>query len=278
MRRRTTPDAAFSLFSFQDIITSVMGIIVLILLVVALELATRQFVSPAFHQSLVRQDTAEALALARARLQDVQLALQRGDWSELAALNKNAIAEEANQLSHLLPALSEDVAAARHKLDLLSQKRSEAELASNARRTEEATLRRLRELRDALRSEMDQLKTSRIFFYRHRVLPGSTPWVVQLSATQILAAQLGPEQRPLTFEGLFPAIRRQRFLAWAARRDPSREYFILVIRPSGASDGSIIETELRRRFNVALDLIAEDQLAIDPERGAPTIDPIEDGA
>src|SRR5690349_4319025 len=105
MRKRGSDAAPMTLFSFQDIVTSVMGIMVLVMLVIALELAARQLKSPAVLQSVVREDTRQAIELAQAKLERIKAALAAGQWNDLASLSQREIRREQAELERLLPML-----------------------------------------------------------------------------------------------------------------------------------------------------------------------------
>ena len=108
MRTRGNEAPPVTLFSFQDIITSVMGIMILVMLVIALELAARQLQSPAIQQAIVRQDVREALKLAQQKLEQIKYALAAGAWDNLAALNRGDVQRQTSELERLLPILEQN--------------------------------------------------------------------------------------------------------------------------------------------------------------------------
>ncbi len=272
MRKRGNEAAPVTLFSFQDIITSVMGIMILVMLVIALELAARQLQSPAIQQAIVKQDVREALKLAREKLEQIKRALAAGAWDNLAALSRSDVQRQTSELERLMPVLEQNARQAEQRLSQLRQRHEQAEQEFETRNSDEESLRVLQAELAALEEELSRLATSSTMFFRPSQTGGKLVWLVEVSGETILAAPLGPSAKPLSFAGSSGESRQRQFLAWASNRDPSREYFVLLIKPGGARLCNDIERQLRsKQFEVGLDLIGSKQTPIDPERGAPIV-------
>lgn len=72
MSQRGRAGAAFSLFSFQDIITSVTGIMILVTLILALELIQRKEASPTEKTEEIIEDLDSTVAEMQKRIEVVQ--------------------------------------------------------------------------------------------------------------------------------------------------------------------------------------------------------------
>jgi len=272
MRSRRVEQAPVSLFSFQDIVTSVMGIMILVMLVIALELAARQLQTPAAAQHVVREEVEAALAQAQQRLRAVQAALRAGQWDDLAALSPSDLARQTTELERLLPVLTQEAERAERRLAAASAREAQARQALARRRPDESRLAQMQEQLAELQAELAQLATSSRIFYRPSDTGGKAVWLVELSSEAVVAARLGPVARPLSFAGSTPASRHRQFLAWAKDRQPAQEYFVLLVKPGG-TEYHALERALRDRgFQVGLDLLGSQQMAIDPERGAPVFE------
>jgi hypothetical protein len=249
-----------------------MGIMILVMLVIALELAARQLESPVIQQAIVRQDVREALTLATEKLEQVKRALAAGAWDNLAALNRDDVQRQTSELERLLPILEQNAQHAEQRLVQVHQRQEQAEQAFEERNSDEESLRSLKEELAALEEELSRVTTSSAMFFRPSQTGGKLIWLVEVSGDAILAAPLGPSAKPLSFAGSSGESRQRQFLAWATQRDSSREYFVLLIKPGGARLCNEIERELRSKlFDVGLDLIGSKQTPIDLERGAPIV-------
>jgi len=278
MRGRRAAGAPVTLFSFQDIITSVMGIMILVMLVIALELAARQFQSPAIQQAVVQEDVQEALVRATEQLERVKAAIAQGGWDDLAGISRSEIEKQTGQFERLIPQLEQDMAAARRQKMELERRKQDAEQKLKERRADEDLIARLQAELAAINEELSRLASSSTLLFRPSDTAGKAAWLVQVSDSDILAAPLGPVSRPVLFAGATPDSRRRQFLAWAADRNAAREYFVLLIKPGGAAQYLEIRNGLRdRQFDVGLDLIGSEQEAIDPERGAPVHGEVKEG-
>jgi hypothetical protein len=274
MSRRRNEGPPVTLFSFQDIITSVMGIVILVMLVIALELTARELQSAAAQQSQVRSSVREALAAAQERLKEVKQALEVGAWNDLAGLTHDSIQRETSELERFIPILEQKAKQSQNKLEQLQRRREQAEQALAARASDEEALKRTQQEQASLEAELTNLASSTTMFFRLAETGGKQVWLVEVAKGLIQAARLGPTEPPQRFAGSTSESRRKQFLAWAASRNSSGEYFILLIKPSGARLYHEIERELRQKgFQVGLELISAEQTPIDPERGAPIIRP-----
>lgn len=272
MRARGNEAAPVTLFSFQDIVTSVMGIMILVMLVISLELAARQLQSPVVQQAIVKQDVRESLQAAREKLEQIKKALAAGAWDNLAALNRGEIQRQSSELERLLPVLDQSARQAEQRLEQLRRRQEQAEHTLEERHSDEESLRSLQQELAALEEELSRLASSSAMFFRPSQTGGKLAWLVEISGDTILAAPLGPTAKPLSFAGSTGESRQRQFLAWASGRNASREYFVLLIKPGGARLCHEIERELRsKRFDVGLDLIGTKQTPIDPDRGAPIL-------
>lgn len=272
MRSRRREAAAFSLFSFQDIITSVMGIIVLILLVMVLELARRQMEVPAVQHSLTRQQTSQALQSARQRIAELQAAVASGNWTELAGKSAADLQREQNDLARLIPQLEIDIASARARNRQLKAQRQQADAHLASRTADRTDLDRLlQEFKQATQA-LNKLTSSNALFFRAQPNTGRQPWLIQISGGQILAAPLGPTARPLNFAGSTEASRQRQLLAWAKAKSTRQVYFVLLVQPGGVAVAKGVERELRSAgFLLGIDLLGGQTAAIDPVDGAPTV-------
>jgi hypothetical protein len=272
MRTRRDAQVPISLFSFQDIITSVMGVVILVLLVMALELINRQLEVPAVQHSITRKQADAAIDMARQRIVELQAALSAGAWNELAGKSATDMRREGSELDRLIKQLDADLTAAQARVEQLRKQRTQADSHLSTRESDQTELERLKAELEQLEAELTKLTSSNTLLFRSGPVSGRQPWLVAISATSILAAPLGPKSKPINFEGSTSDSRRRQFTAWAEGQGPTNVYFVLMVQPGGAAVAKDVERRLRELgFGVGLDLLGSEQSAIDPEEGAATI-------
>jgi hypothetical protein len=277
MSRRGRGGTPISLFSFQDIITSVTGIMILVTLFLALEVIRRKEGSPQQQTKVLTKELMQAASNAarvkstlkenRQQIEQLRSALT-GDESKLL----ESVKVDADEVSRKLRDLDE-----LNKLMAGELTQSEARRRQTEKELEEMLAREadkqtdkqsLEQLSQKVKEKIDELKKLR---QANRVIfnptqgDSKTPWLVELSATGILSAQLGKKEKPQSF----PTAGA--FKSWAAKRSKSGEYFVLLVKPSTVDKFlDTRETLEKQGFDVGFDLLRDDQTAIDPELGAST--------
>ncbi len=92
-----------------------------------------------------------------------------------------------------------------------------------------------------------------------------SPWLVELNADRILAAEMGVRRPPQTFPSA------AEFLTWVGGRNSGAIYFVILVKPDSIEIFETLRQELQdRQFEVGYDLLRADQTAIDPNTGAGT--------
>ncbi len=277
MSRRGRDAAPFSLFAFQDIITSVTGIMILITLILAIELIQR---ADSEQQRSMR--TVEEARAAVASVANLKEAVAQ-DEKNLKAL-RNQISQQASAFvesarydaSHVQTQL-DDLKRLNQELEQETSRR--AERSREAKDRENAAREQLENREDdrkkvaamlaAIKDKKEKLKRlrelNRMIF---NPAPGDpkTPWLLEISADHILAAQVGVETPPAVFENA------DDLQQWAkGKRDHESEYFVLLIKPDGVEKFQHVNAVLRKLdFDMGYELLSIDQTAIDPRRGAPS--------
>lgn len=264
MGRRKGNSVPFSLFAFQDIITSVTGIILLITMMMAVE--------------LVQNMETAASAPQEQKSPVIERTLQ-------TAIDENS--QEIVRLERLLEETTTirfDADALRRRLADLSAASAELEKqATKIEETQKEIDRRKQELTDqaknltpemieSLAQEQRQIaqeieamrQANRVIFNRPAGL-AKTPWLVELNADAVLSAEMGANQIPQKFSG------SAEFLAWAANQNNAAIYFVILVKPETIDLFSAVRQKLQElSFEVGYDLLRADQTAIDPQTGAGT--------
>lgn len=271
MSRRTRHAPAFSLFAFQDIITGVTGIVVLLMLLLTLSLVERVRHSPQIQTQMLDQEVAQALAatleqieeLERSTKQVAATAEQAGEILpeeiapeiELRGQNVNALEAESERAKRRLQRQQQD----------LAEKTQQAQGNDEKRRQLAALQQQVRELEQEIRQAGDKPR----LVYNPDVGARSIAWIVDLRSDAIWVARVGRREPPRVFSEAGAETRKRAFLAWATRRSPRAESFVLLIRPSTIAVFQDVEEKLKAAgFSIGFDAVPKDRSVIDPETGA----------
>jgi len=259
--RKSKRDAPFSLFAFQDAITSVCGVVVLITLMLALELTRRATddeapVKTDARQVLETRDEIVSLQNEIASLVEesqsnaLSFEAASGNLSKSEALDALQEAqkrlEEAQRESSRLQeerkktrAFQDEIASLEKRVDDLTKEQSDATNALESAKKDADKAKK-----DALRSDLSE-------FYVFPQNGRETHWFVELTSDRLTL--VGSERRQ-DFSDV------ESFVDWAKKRSRREEYFVLIARPSGVENFERVAEKLQAMdFRIGVDLIGENK-------------------
>lgn len=263
MARRRRKSSPLSLFSFQDIITSVTAVIILLTLILTLELITRKPVSAAEQLDGSVAELQSALEKAEAERDQIESRLQ-----QVAASTIEQASSTPESLQRDLEQTQQQVVRLREELDPLRARQAAA------KRLEDAALARSLD-RDIARKELEELKaqaehteterdelskTDQLIFNR----PSGTskrPWLVDVSAKSIVILPFNPDEERVEFHDQFLSSCTDQVIAWAREKcSATGDYFVLLVRPSGIEAATKLRDSLSLRgFEIGRDAIGATQ-------------------
>jgi hypothetical protein len=266
-RLRRTSDQPLSLFSFQDIITSVTGVMVLLTLLMALELIDRVVASPTQQTIVLTESSGQSLAEMQAEMDHLRQQLESSNLiaADLPSFDTTKLQQEREQfeidskrMQRDLIELSENVM---RKLQQLAEVENKSSAALDSETKE---LERLEKRNAAMREALKSISSSnRIFFNKDK--DGKATWIVELTGSQVAAAEIGVSAKPKQFDS------EQDFENWLDSLSPPSTAFYLIIKPDGAARFEFYKESIRSRgFDVGFHVVAADQQVIDPTTGAAT--------
>ncbi len=260
-RRRTSPK--ISLFAFQDIITSVTGIMVLITLLLALELLQRKEESPPVKTAEITEQIESSVEENRQQIEDLKQQLkQQGQQAvELARVDPTHLSRQITDTTRLTEAMQQELEELEQQQDATANRQQQAEQDLDQREESKSLEQLLQEIAEH-REKIEKITQSNRMIFNPDAGENKTPWLVEVQGNQIQTAPVGQAQRPEVFADV------GEFRRWVSGRNPSREYFVLLVKPAGIDAFDDIRTFLQsKRFDVGYDVLAADQNAIDPETG-----------
>ena len=265
-RRRRSALAKFSLFSFQDIITCLMGIMLLLTLLIAMQIVEQPARSSS-ELSEQRQQLAAAIdtlkqqtAVLREQAKNNRQVLSSGVLAspELLApkLAEAAVARATaeQELRQLQAAATAETKAAAEAVLLAADKATDSE-AEQQRMI--AELKRLQVLQNSV------LSGNRVVYNQYRGSADSC-WIVEFTDDNTIhAARIGHAQKPMSFASI-PSV-----VTWIRNQRQQGAEFLILLKPA-ATEASELLPEMLRRENIphGYDLLGQDQTALDPEQGA----------
>jgi hypothetical protein len=224
-RRRSSNSAPLSLFSFQDLITSLSGILILIVLLMSIHVAVQD---PA-HAPRAAEDEGLPIEALRNRVEDLrgQLRKMQATLSVLGTTDVVKIATDDIREERRHGAVRAAMDGATRRIGELTEEIARVELLADAarQRANDAQLERsnLQILSDAA--------LDRLLFVIPEPGSGKTPVLVECSGASSRLGYIDKPGDPL----ILPPGRQgmEAFRAKIVTLSPSREYIVFMIKPSG---------------------------------------------
>jgi len=266
MRRRSS-QSAFSLFAFQDIITSVMGIMVLITLILALELMERTVESPPVQTAVMIEDIRrinEEMAQEIVKLQS-QLDNSSEEIFQLPSLSAELLSDELEKLAQDNEQKRKGLSQVRIEMVSRSEKLNNFRVQENSRRSgEQVELDKLLAKIDELKEVLRQTEaTDRVFF--RSGLVGKRTYLVEVSSSGFVAAEIGVQSRPTSFSS--PTD----FQKWIESLSTKLDAIYLVAKPGGTENLLKAQESIKSRgMEYGYSIVSKTQTLIDPKIGAGT--------
>ncbi|MEZ6122591.1 MAG: hypothetical protein R3C49_05370 [Planctomycetaceae bacterium] len=258
-RRRRGNHSRFSLFVFQDIITCVMGIMLLITLMLCLQISSAALAPVSKADETIRQMQRQAASLT----QEIETLQQTVD-EQITLLTAGAI-DDPDLLRNRALTLENDNSLAKADLTALWQQqvsarqtRSELERATDERSLQPSELAQLQQENARIVEELRQLKSGDRVVYNAHTSSASTCWLVEMTGSgTFLAGELGKKQPPLEFKS------RQALISWIQQRHRSGAVFMLIVKPDAANAFEQVSEDLRKQnITFGFDLLPQNQTAL----------------
>lgn len=275
MSRRGRSGPSISLFAFQDIITSVTAIVIVVVLFLALELVQRKEAAHADTSSGVAEDLAvriEELRVELARLRD-QTARTDSTVREVAKFSPAELQIEVRNAEQAIQELQsrQKLLAERNKL---WQSREKAALAKEFDlQPQQRQLEQARKASDDLEQQIEAGRNDKRPIYGLPKGVTNGGWVAIIEKDIVTVAPLGRPAKPQLFKtgtlSLFSGTSAGAFVKWVKQEKQQNAYFLLLIRPGGATQFDEVDTQFTLSdISYGFDLIDAHQEILHPEKGA----------
>jgi hypothetical protein len=284
MSRRSRRRAAFSLFAFQDIVTAITAIMILLVLVLTLELLSRKCQEAAWNPNVARRDLIDTIDQFSALAANLRKTLADGEsvgfhvagagaaiTRELAVTQSQAeqALREARRASAAEQAAARAAAVARARANERRRELGDVVAVQEQAAEADADARRLaldnEQERDRLARKQEELK--------NRPRPGTElvfnappesrkqAWLVELSGEGVVVVKLGSGRQ----ENLGPhAGPRSGMATWIGALRQDLDYALVLVRPSGVDAVADVRSLLEgRSIDHGIDFIGENQAVRD---------------
>lgn len=234
---------------------------VLVTLCLGLELMQRKVVAP---PEMTSKITAQlAATAAEAESLRAKLAESRRKIDIYSKFDSEAVRRELSELTETNKRLVRELSDSERERERVKRQEEDALKEKNRRASDPQTLAELRQQIQDKQEQLERLKRSNQLLFNRPEGETKAPWLVQVGAAGLLAAEVGKRARPQSFRSA------GEFRAWLGGRQRSREYFVILVQPDGVPQfPEAYQTLLDLHFDVGLDLLVSGQTAIDPESGA----------
>ena len=261
MRRRRNDGETISLFSFQDIMASVIGMLFFVVILMSLSIVTE--VSPAADPS-PRKDAPD-VSMLRTQVQqlrdelsalEARIASTSEKLIQATALDPQATLAELKQMQANLAALYKTIGEEEATLQEM-QARAEPK-----RKDIEAKKQRLQEVKDQIAQSKEKLQglqsAPRLAFIIDAHPDRLEPWLLEVSKDRIRVGAKDGGSSVVEFRAKTAGDRLSLFLAWAKNQDHKTHYFVILLKPSAVEQLADIQESLRKMgFEIGLDLLPE---------------------
>jgi len=276
MSRRGRSSSPFSLFSFQDIITSVTGIVILITLMLAVEMLARRSASS---KSVPKTSRTEELAIQQ-ELDDVNREISRlEEQLEMGQFKLEILAKNAGKdLDKENALLTEQVKQLQAENELLErQLAQQLEAEKRVQRTAAARtgarqqLSSLQSAKTDLEEQAEAIRRQNRLFYNPAALGKKRAYVAELAGGMVSLASVESLQQGNKFSTSRTFSTLREFVTHLDSRDPETDHFLLIVRPSSVEDFPVVLARLQeRKFDVGFDVVGEGYAVIPKSHAEPS--------
>jgi len=275
MSRRGRSGPTISLFSFQDIITSVTAIVTVITLLLALDLVQRKQSQSSNSSASLAVDLVKCLERAESELARLRTVAATTD-ELVRAVAATSPAELRNEIAQRESAITE----LERERERLEQQNKHWRSREKEELSEQFDLEPLRDEQvksertasDIERQAAEERAENRTVFSLPRGMQ-KEGWLAVIDPRQISVAPLGRPSRPLHFAAsglpLLGSSATDNLEKWINEQRMESAYFLLLVRPDGASTFDDVQQMMERKsLSHGFDLVDADQTILHPDRGA----------
>lgn len=248
MSRRKAQGPSVSFFAFQDIITSVVGIFVLITLIMMVDLVTKTSSSARVHGAV--EDSYSAAIndlqdqLSKLETRSAQLDVAATKLGNVQVFNKEEIAKE---LEASIQSLNEQVERVERRtreiqrvIENQDKVKSDLQIEIQKRSPDREELERLLKQLEKLDSKIQNLQTEDTLIFKSQNLQGRTVVIVEVHANKLVLLDLAKDNRT----EISGSDLDGKFQTWLSSRNVGSIHYFVLIRPFAAGTFNSVRSVL----------------------------------
>lgn len=263
MRRRRS-DNPLSLFSFQDIITSVTGILILLAIMLAIAVIRQKDSAPVTASDAKTEELRVHVASLQHEIDQLSRIIQNTE-AQLSAWSSHNI-DELRVEQETMQAIESDAEREQDALKrLLSQAQQDLKNAEAdpMKASLEESIQRSKQNMQELNEELERLKSGARIVYNFRNAR-SQPWLVEVSSTEIRVGRAEQKGPPKSLNAV------AKLASFVDELPDSDRYLVIVVKPSGVHNYHGIRDELNLKdVEIGVELIGEDQFIFEGQSEEP---------
>jgi hypothetical protein len=257
MKRKST--LKISLFSFQDIITSVTGVMILLTLLLALELKEKTETSPPVQTQTLISDLETQIENVRRQSEQLALRIKQANQASVDLINTSTdeIEEEIKELEIKLESLNDKTKELNTIVKNLTDTKSKLNEEEKSKEEMEAGLDQAELSIKAIKMKLTIAAQGLMVLIEPRPGDFREPWIIEVFSDKILAASARNKKNILTFEDEYKLER------WLNSQKSNRSYFFLLGHRGGFNLLQKTKQKIQEKgFDYGLDLLLDNQNAI----------------
>ena len=269
MRKRGHRSSVLSLFAFQDIITSVTGIMILVTLVLALELLYRKENAPPRKTAEILVKLESAIVKSQARIEELRGRARDNETriGRYAGIDIANVHDDLENLKNLNGVLTDEVSELANEAVAASGRVEDARNVMSAHSDDRETIKNVLAEGEQVEQQIEDLKRSGRVIFAPSQDSHKTPWLVEITGDKITVARYGEHARSKEYGSSTD------FMRFIHAREPTSDYFVLFVKPDGIKVFQEVRQLLEsppdksRRFDVVVYVLTLEQTAIDSQTG-----------
>jgi len=276
MSRRNRQQPPISLFAFQDIITSLSGVIIFMVMTLTLELINRPPTpeSSTSSETVARLD--EIIATTTNDVESLRKSVEAAAdrIGEAAALSPSESQTEIGDIERQTIAVKEETQALESERRTLAERGKELQREQDDKRDARDELAELREEETSRAEELAQERANNRIIYSLPKGFQKDGWLIVVDDRSLSVAPLGAEAEPKSFVSSSVTMQdgrsaTEQFSQWVRDSKMESDYFFVLVRPNGISTFDALENGLRSMgCSFGFDLCGQDQTVMHPKLGA----------
>lgn len=264
--RRRSSAPPISLFSFQDIITSVSGVLIFLTLIMTLELVQRQQDSPPQKTREIVEDMSQAIATAEdeIRVLEATFAKQSAETNKRVSQNQADLQSRKAEIGAEVRLAGTEVDRLQQELQRARVRAQQAQKVEPHEQQESARIEELAKQTAAIEAKLAELRSKNQLLYATPSGTNKVAWLMEVTGDRLLIARADQPKAEVVIDDASLDDRIERAADWARKLNAKQEYLVLIIKPSGIEQHpELLDALEETRISIGFDLVEENQTVIE---------------